>query len=107
MRSERSHVVTGAGRGIGRAIVERLLADGDAVVAIELDPTALDWLDGLERATAVVGDASDEAVTEQSLIMKNKDEKGDKPDRGERRRRDENEGAIGTAEIADDTAEAA
>ena len=31
----------------------------------------------------------DEAVTEQSLIMKNKDEKGDKPERGERRRRDE------------------
>ena len=35
-----------AGRGIGRAIVERLLADGDAVVAIELDPAALEWLDG-------------------------------------------------------------
>ena len=48
----------------------------------------------------------DEPVTEQSLIMKNKDEKGDKPERGERRRRDE-EGAIGTAEAADDTAEAA
>ena len=31
----------------------------------------------------------DEAVTEQSLIMKNKDEKGDKPERGERRRRDD------------------
>ncbi len=31
----------------------------------------------------------DEADTEQSLIMKNKDEKGDKPERGERRRRDE------------------
>ena len=28
----------------------------------------------------------DDAVTEQSLIMKNKDEKGDKPERGERRR---------------------
>ena len=48
----------------------------------------------------------DDADTEQSLIMKNKDEKGDKPERGERRRRDE-EGAIGTAEAADDTAEAA
>ena len=46
----------------------------------------------------------DEAVTEQSLIMKNKDEKGDKPERGERRRRDE-DGAVGTAD--DDTAEAA
>ena len=31
----------------------------------------------------------DEADTEQSLIMKNKDEKGDKPDRPERRRRDD------------------
>ena len=49
----------------------------------------------------------DEPVTEMSLIMKNKDEKGDKPERGDRRRRDENEGAIGTADIADDTAEAA
>ena len=51
----------------------------------------------------------DDAVTEQSLIMKNKDEKGDKPERGDRRRRDEDsEGAIGTADIAtDETAEAA
>lgn len=46
----------------------------------------------------------DEPVTEQSLIMKNKDEKGDKPERGERRRRDDDENAIGTA---DDSAEAA
>ncbi|MBP6797224.1 MAG: 30S ribosomal protein S6 [Luteimonas sp.] len=35
----------------------------------------------------------DEADTEQSLIMKNKDEKGDKPERGERRRRDDEEGS--------------
>jgi NAD(P)-dependent dehydrogenase (short-subunit alcohol dehydrogenase family) len=66
VRAERSHVITGGGRGIGRAIVERLLADGDAVVAIELDPDALEWLDGVERATAIVGDASDEAVTERA-----------------------------------------
>jgi len=33
----------------------------------------------------------DEAETEQSLIMKNKDEKGDKPERSERRRRDDEE----------------
>ncbi len=31
----------------------------------------------------------DEADTEQSLIMKNKDDKGDKPERSERRRRDD------------------
>ena len=47
----------------------------------------------------------DEAETEQSLIMKNKDEKGDKPERGERRRRDEEGDA--PSEAADDTAEAA
>ena len=38
----------------------------------------------------------EEAETEQSLIMKNKDDKGDKggdrPERGERRRRDDDEG---------------
>jgi small subunit ribosomal protein S6 len=40
--------------------------------------------------------------------MKNKDEKGDKPERGDRRRRDENENAVGTAVIdADDNVEAA
>ena len=46
----------------------------------------------------------DEPVTEQSLIMKNKDEKGDKPERGERRRRDEEGAPVGDA---DNTAEAA
>ncbi len=49
--------------------------------------------------------------TEQSLIMKNKDDKGDKPERGERRRRDdEGSGEAGSeadAEPSDDTAAAA
>lgn len=44
----------------------------------------------------------DEADTEMSIIMKSKDEKGDKPERGERRRRDEDEGGE-TAEAATDT----
>ena len=46
------------------------------------------------------------ADTEASLILKSKDEKGDKPERGERRRRDEDEGKPAEA-AADDTAEAA
>ena len=52
----------------------------------------------------------DEAVTEQSLIMKNKDDKGDKP---ERRRRDEedsnksDDGDDNDSDDNDDTAEAA
>ncbi len=54
----------------------------------------------------------DEAVTEQSLIMKNKDEKGDKPERGERRRRDDdsndgNDGKDGDDRSDASTAEAA
>ncbi len=51
----------------------------------------------------------DEADTEMSIIMKSKDEKGDKPERGERRRRDDDEvEVVGTAVDTDsDTAEAA
>ncbi|WP_372014035.1 30S ribosomal protein S6 [Pseudoxanthomonas sp. 10H] len=46
--------------------------------------------------------------TEQSLIMKSKDEKGDKPERGERRRRDEEgEGTAAAADNDGDNAEAA
>jgi NAD(P)-dependent dehydrogenase (short-subunit alcohol dehydrogenase family) len=59
-------VVTGGGRGVGRAIVERRLDDGPGGVAIELDPGALAWTAGHpagDRVLAVAGDAADEAVT--------------------------------------------
>jgi NAD(P)-dependent dehydrogenase (short-subunit alcohol dehydrogenase family) len=59
-------VVTGGGRGVGRALVERLLADGGAVVAIELDPDALAWTGDHPagaRVMGVAGDAADQAVT--------------------------------------------
>jgi len=62
----RSYVVTGGGRGVGRAIVERLLGDGGVVVAIELGPGALAWTGGHpagDRVVGVAGDAADEAVT--------------------------------------------
>ena len=62
----RSYVVTGGGRGVGRALVERLLGDGGVVVAVELDPAALAWVDGHpagDRVLGVAGDAADEAVT--------------------------------------------
>lgn len=46
--------------------------------------------------------------TEQSLIMKSKDEKGDKPERSDRRRRDDEEGDATAANDTDgDNAEAA
>jgi NAD(P)-dependent dehydrogenase (short-subunit alcohol dehydrogenase family) len=68
----RSHVVTGGGRGVGRAVVERLLQNGDAVVVIEIDSRALDWtLDhpAGSRLSAVIGSAADEKVTEQAADL--------------------------------------
>jgi len=68
----RSFVVTGGGRGVGRAIVERLLADGDTVVVVELDPRALAWIAGHpagERVVAVRGDASLEDVAERAARL--------------------------------------
>jgi NAD(P)-dependent dehydrogenase (short-subunit alcohol dehydrogenase family) len=62
----RSVVVTGGGRGVGRAVVERLLRDGAHVVVIELDPGALAWLGEHPRAIAIAGSASDEAVAEEA-----------------------------------------
>jgi NAD(P)-dependent dehydrogenase (short-subunit alcohol dehydrogenase family) len=50
----RSYVVTGGGRGVGRALVERLLGDEDTVVAIELDPAALAWTERYPRAIAAM-----------------------------------------------------
>jgi NAD(P)-dependent dehydrogenase (short-subunit alcohol dehydrogenase family) len=64
-----SYVVTGGGRGVGRAVVERLLDAGGAVVALELDSAALHWLHAHPagpRAIALAGDAADEAVAERA-----------------------------------------
>lgn len=63
----RSYVVTGGGRGIGRAIVERLLADGGSVVVVELDQDVVVWTTthpAGQRVVPVIGSAADPAVTE-------------------------------------------
>lgn len=68
----RSYVVTGGGRGVGRAISERLLGDADSVVMIELDEEALAWTEDHpagRRVIPVVGDASDEAVAERAADL--------------------------------------
>ncbi len=68
----RSYVVTGGGRGIGRAVVERLLGEAGSVVAIEFDQAALAWVDDHPagpRVIAVVGDAADEKVAERAADL--------------------------------------
>jgi len=65
----RSYVVTGGGRGVGKAIALRLLGDGGSVVVLERDPEALAWVSvhpAGGRLSALVGDAADEAVAERA-----------------------------------------
>ncbi|WP_412515558.1 SDR family oxidoreductase [Actinomadura madurae] len=64
-----SYVVTGGGRGVGRAIVERLVAGGGRVVVIEFDPEALAWTEDRPGVSSVVGDASEEGVAERAADL--------------------------------------
>nr|WP_298134641.1 30S ribosomal protein S6 [uncultured Pseudoxanthomonas sp.] len=90
--------------------IQNLVKAHYVLLNIEADQAVLSELvesfrfnDAVLRNLVIKRDGPD---TEQSLIMKNKDEKGDKPERGERRRRDDDE--VGTEASTDsDTAEAA
>jgi len=57
-------IVTGAGRGIGRVIAERFLAESARVVALDLDAGGLGWLDEHDpgRALGLAADISDSAA---------------------------------------------
>ncbi|MEU4214738.1 SDR family oxidoreductase [Actinoplanes sp. NPDC026623] len=64
-----SYVVTGGGRGVGRAVVERLAGAGGDVAVIEFDDAALDWAGthpAAGRIVPVIGDAADPAVAERA-----------------------------------------
>ena len=61
----RSVVVTGSGKGIGRAIAERLTADGWIVVGLERSPGSGTLEDGIV-AEVVLGDAADRATHERA-----------------------------------------
>jgi len=66
---QRSYVVTGGGRGIGRSIVEKLSADGGHVVAVERDIEALAWVRAEDGVTALAGDAREESVAERAADL--------------------------------------
>lgn len=63
--SVRSAVVTGSGKGIGRAVAERLTADGWVVVGLERSAGSGTVEDGIV-AEVVLGDASSRAVHERA-----------------------------------------
>lgn len=62
----KSYVVTGAARGVGRAIAQRLTHDGH-VVALDRDVDALAWVEDRSDIHAVAGDGTDEATLEQAV----------------------------------------
>lgn len=66
--STRSVVVTGSGKGIGRAVAERLTADGWIVVGLERSPGSGTVEAGIV-ADVVLGDASDRAVHQRAASV--------------------------------------
>lgn len=66
-----AYVVTGAGRGIGRTIAQRLSKDG-FVVALDRDSDALSWVEHgaiSERVAALAGDATDDDLLERAAHL--------------------------------------
>ena len=65
--SGRTAVVTGAGSGIGRATAELMLAEGDSVVGVDIDPAAVAWLGDHDRGAAVAGDVGSEDCNHETV----------------------------------------
>ncbi len=61
MKTDRVVVVTGAAGGMGSRVVERFLANGDTVIAADINKDGLTKLDKDPKLTTIVADVSKEA----------------------------------------------
>lgn len=64
-------IVTGAASGIGRATVERIIAEGGSVVAVDLASDALGWAESNVRVAIHIGDVTDFACSEGAVALAN------------------------------------
>ena len=65
-------IITGAGRGIGHATVEKFLAEGSIVIACDIDPSLIEQVNAEIKAvggsgTAIVVDVTDPVAIAQML----------------------------------------
>lgn len=65
--SRRVAIVTGGASGIGRACVERFVAQGYGVVAVDRSADAFDWLGGEVDVVAMAGDVTDPATNDAAV----------------------------------------
>jgi NAD(P)-dependent dehydrogenase (short-subunit alcohol dehydrogenase family) len=61
-------IVTGAASGIGRAAVERLVAEGGRVVAVDRRADQLAWAEGDTHVVVVAGDVTDASVNDAAVV---------------------------------------
>lgn len=59
--------VAGASKGVGRLVVDKLLAQGSKVVALVRSEEAADKLNSIDGVTAIVGDAFDQKTVENAM----------------------------------------
>ncbi len=61
-KMQRIAVVTGAAGGMGRAIVDRLIADDMVVIGLDIDADALARMDGISGFTGIETDLTDASI---------------------------------------------
>ena len=62
-------VVTGAGSGIGKAAVARLVSEEAKVVAVDLTESSLAWTEELDSVVSLAGDVTDPNLNDQMVAL--------------------------------------